>query len=94
MRKVLEVWTHGKKLLTKESRCRKCTQDHATSACQATENKLECINCLIENKKGKTYNLLHLPTSDRCPARIARIEGLKGFYVSNNSEKESQSKSN
>lgn len=69
-----------------EARCKKCTGDHISSKCDS-EPKLECVNCLAENKKGKKFNINHQPTSDRCPTRKARIEGLKAYHLAKNSKK-------
>lgn len=66
-------------------RCKKCTDQHETQDCKATEDIIKCVNCLTSNKnKGTTHNVRHRSTEERCPLRIERIEALKRVFQSKN----------
>lgn len=62
--------------------CRRCAQEHATSACDSPD-EISCVNCIRANANGAKYGTNHRPTDDRCPLRKQRTEALKIFLSKN-----------
>lgn len=54
--------------------CRNCAGEHTTATCTDTSGKFQCINCKSD---GKPYD--HKVTSESCPRRIERINGIIDF---------------
>lgn len=59
--------------------CKRCSLNHQTSECIATEplKNMKCINCIQSNRRGKNYGTRHRPTDERCQTRLERIAALK-----------------
>ena len=55
-----------------ETRCAKCSLNHPTNSCTATESK--CINC---SKEGKESN--HKAYDPKCPVLVSEIEKKKNL---------------
>lgn len=56
--------------------CRKCGDNHISTACTDASGRLTCLNCKLA---GKDY--AHSVMSDNCPRRIERVNGLIDFLV-------------
>lgn len=56
--------------------CRKCGENHVSTACTDLSGKFTCLNCKLA---GKDYT--HSITSENCPRRIERVNGLIDFLV-------------
>lgn len=64
--------------------CKNCTESHSHRECISPI--LKCINCVRENvklakNKCNLLNTNHRANDERCKCRIARIDGLKHYFV-------------
>lgn len=57
--------------------CRKCAGNHSSIECTDVSGKFICVNCKLG---GKPHD--HKVTSETCPRRIARINGIIDFLES------------
>lgn len=65
--------------------CRLCAGPHEYTTCKSATAK--CVNCVTYNSNPRNttkHSFAHIATSEKCPCRIARIDGLKAFYGKKN----------
>lgn len=75
---------HTKRTCENGPRCKMCGGKHFTEDCKEEDPKPFCPNCdriNAKNKEGPHHKTNHTAVSDRCPARLDRIEGLKEFHA-------------
>lgn len=64
--------------------CKRCSEAHVIEECTVSDSKAKCANCVRDNTKGAKYNDRHRSTDHRCPSRAARLDILKGQFMSKN----------
>lgn len=64
-------------------KCKFCAESHKSADCTDKTN-FKCTNCLRSNAQGKSFNVNHIATYDKCPSRMERIYALKNNLISKN----------
>lgn len=75
---------HFKRQCALPPHCKKCSEAHPTAECPSTKFTNSCINCIVANRSGYSFNVRHNVSDDRCPTRMERIDALKVFHASKN----------
>ena len=54
-------------------KCAKCGEGHKTSTCEATNEQLKCVNCLLHG----TSDCNHAASSTKCPVFQSELNRIK-----------------
>lgn len=75
---------HFARNCTFEMVCRRCGDSHKIEDCIVPERNAKCANCARANKNGRSFNVKHRTTDERCGVRKERIEALKALHLRKN----------